>query len=67
MTFEEITNKLILRLKEIYDDRNFIIGVMSFALTHDERKMVLEYIEHGEDVTAESISLLSLNLSQKRA
>lgn len=64
MTDDAIRDKLIEALKTVYNERNFIIGVMSFARRSDDRKEILKFIEKGEDVTPENISLLALHLHQ---
>lgn len=66
MIDNEIKDILFDKLKAIYNNRNFVIGVMSNASHIEDRKKLIEYIDKGEDVTAESIILLSLYLSQKR-
>lgn len=66
MTADEIRKTLIARLKELYDNRDFIVGVISNATHPDDRKSIIEYIDNGEGVTMENILLLSVYLDQKR-
>lgn len=54
--------KLFEKLCSIYDDRDFVVGVMSNVVTDKDSQALLYYIENGEDVTIESIILLSLEL-----
>ena len=58
--------KLFDKLKSFYHDKDFVIGVMSSAKHKDDAKIILDYMENGTDVTAESIILLSLELSNER-
>lgn len=67
MSNKQISDMLFDKLKAIYNNRNFVVGVMSNASHVDDRKKMIEYIDKGEDVTIESIMLLSLRLSQIRS
>lgn len=59
---DSVRRRLFERLKEIENDRDFVIGVMSSAKTEEIASTILDYIENGKDVTLESIILLSLEL-----
>ena len=54
------------KLRAFYNNRDFVLGVMCNAPHEDDMKTILEYIEKGEDVTIESLILLSLELGNKR-
>lgn len=58
--------KLFAKLKEIWDHDDFVFGVLSFAHHDDDRQAVLDFIEKGEEVTTDTISLCALDLSIKR-
>ena len=66
-TAEETAQKLLPMLKDVFDDRDFVIGVMSNASHTDDREEIIRFIEKGEDVTVENIILLSVYLDDKRA
>ena len=66
-TAEETAQKLLQMLKDVFDDRDFVIGVMSNASHTDDREEIIRFIEKGEDVTVENIILLSVYLDDKRA
>ena len=53
-------------LREIYDNRDFVLGVLSNATHPDDRRTILEFIEKGEEVTTENLILLSVDLDIKR-
>lgn len=53
-------------LLSIWDDNDFIIGVLNALEDDDECKEVIEFIESKEKVTASEITLLSLDISQSR-
>lgn len=58
----KIRTELFNKLCSIYDDIDFVVGVMSNAVTDRDSQAILDYIENGEDVTPENIILLSLEL-----
>ena len=43
--------QLIKELKKIHDNRDFILGILSFAETEENFKKCLEFIEQGVEVT----------------
>lgn len=59
---ESIRRKLFSKLKEIENDRDFVVGVMSSAKTEYNATKILDYIENGGNITLESIILFSLEL-----
>lgn len=66
MQGKKIKRKLFEKLKEFYRDKDFVGGVMSNVQHDEDRQVIIDYIEKGEDVTEKNIILLSLYLSNKR-
>lgn len=62
----EITTALMKRLREIWDHDDFVDGVLAFADNDEDRQAVLDFIDAGEDVTTDTISLCALDLNIKR-
>lgn len=63
----DTTWKLIEMLKPFSEgDEEFMIGVLVDLKTDDEKKMLMEYIENGEGVSYESITLFSLDINITR-
>ena len=62
----DIKTRLAAKLREIYDNRDFVIGVISNATHPDDREEIIKYIENGTDVTVDNIILLSVDLDLKR-
>lgn len=61
------TEKQLLELlSTIWNNPDFIVGVLNSLKDDDERKEVIEFVENNEDVTSEQIDLLSLDISQSR-
>lgn len=65
MTSKEIKRKLIEKLRNISDDDNFIMGVISNSKRDDDRLSILEYIDKGKDVNREQLLLLSVWLDEQ--
>lgn len=66
MSYQNIRDELIVRLKSIYNNRDFVVGVLSNAQHPDDRRQIIDYIDAGNEVTIENIILLSVHLDQKR-
>lgn len=62
----ETEKQLVELLSEIWNNNEFIIGVLNSLENDDERKEVIEFIESNEEVTTEQIDLLSLEINSSR-
>ena len=63
---KEIKRKLFDKLKAYYPDKDFVVGVISNTKHDEDRQTIIEFIDKGEEVSVESIILLSLHLNNKR-
>lgn len=54
--------KLIGKLKNIWNDKDFIVGVLSDITTEENCRLILEYIDKGYEVTPPNLTMLSLDL-----
>lgn len=54
------------KLKTISDDWNFVLSVMCKTETPEEQQMVIDYIDNGEDVSEQTILLLSIFIDNKK-
>lgn len=54
------------RLKKIYDNNNFIIEVLTYADNPEDQKTIIDFIDAGEDVDDETVSVLVMNLADAR-
>ena len=66
MKDKEVKETLRESLREIYDNKDFVLGVLSNASHPDDRRAILKYIEKGEEITTENLILLSVDLDIKR-
>lgn len=60
-----IKRKLFDVLKEFNPDKDFVGGVISNTKNDEDRQNIIDYIQNGDDVTAENVILLSLHLKQE--
>lgn len=58
----DILLKLMSELKGIYNNRDFVVGVMSIVRNIDDRKLLLGFIETTESPTDQDILRLALDL-----
>lgn len=66
MQNNELAVKLGKKLKEIYDNDAFIIEVMSNVTHPEDQQKVLDFIEAGDDVDDETVSVLAMDLADER-
>lgn len=50
------------KLCQLYDDKDFVIGVLNSAVSDNNAQAILDYMQSGENVTAEDIILFALEL-----
>lgn len=65
-TNSDVSDKLAKRLVQLYNDRDFVIGVLSYASTDEDRKEVLDFIERNNNVTVETVTVLAIKLYNRR-
>lgn len=57
---KSIKRQLFEKLREFYNDRDFVLGVMSNVDTDENYQKIIDFIDAGESVSAESIITLSV-------
>lgn len=62
----DVAIEFVQKLQNIWDDKDFIIGMLSFADNDEDRKTIIEFIDAGVDVDVETVSVLALELNDKR-
>ncbi len=60
-----IDKELIKLLKTIFNNYDFILGVMSEVKNEKDKKDLISYIKSNPNITAEEISLISLEYLNK--
>lgn len=51
---------LFRKLRDYYDNYDFVIGVMSNVIDDEHVQMIIDYMDYGEDVLVENIILMSI-------
>lgn len=62
----ELQKKLRDKLKTVSKDKDFILGVLMDAETEEDQQIIIDYIDKGEDVNEQNVTLLSVFLDNKR-
>ena len=62
----EIEIEFTSKLAEIWDDREFIIGMLSIVEHNDDMRRIIDFIDAGVDVDVETVSVLALDLADER-
>ena len=62
----EFTKKLIIRLKEIYNSKDFVLGVLANAPHMEDHQTILDFIDKHDWVTDQTLIVLSLQLGKLR-
>ena len=58
----EVEKELVEKLRIIWNDKEFVIGVLSFLESDEERKHVLDFIQNKNDVTSDDVIYLVLSI-----
>lgn len=62
----EVEKELVEKIRVIWNDKEFVIGVLSHLKDDEEREELIEFIDSNDDVTSEQITLFALDISQTR-
>lgn len=61
-----IEKQLISMLKDIWNDKDFVIGIITDLETDDERQLVIDYIKNNDGAKPDDLVLLSLHIDNER-
>ena len=64
---KECKTELIQALRKIFDDKDFVLGVLCDLGSDKDIQTVLDYIHQNKDAKAEDIISLSLNIAEANA
>lgn len=67
MNFSNTSLALIDELRDLFDDDEFVMGVLVYADTESDRRTILDFIRKNDDVTVETVTVLALELDRKKA
>lgn len=62
----ETEKELVKKLRDIWDDKEFVIGVLSHLKDDEERGEIIEFIASNDNVKSEDVVLLSLDIDRLR-
>lgn len=61
-----VTSELVEELTKLFHDKDFIDGMLAYAATDSDRKVLLDFIREGNDVDIETVTVLAIHLSNSR-
>ena len=59
----ETEKELVRKLRAIWNDKEFVIGVLSHLKDDEERGEIIEFIDSNDNVKSEDVVLLSLDIA----
>ena len=66
MKLTKTEEQLIDKLLAIWNDTEFVVGILAYLENDEERQMMLDYIAENEKVSTEELVLLSLSIDKQR-
>ena len=66
MKLTRTERQLVDKLLTIWNDEEFVAGILAYLEDDAERQMVLDYIAENENASTEDLVLLSLYIDQQR-
>ena len=63
----ETTMRLAYRLRELLDDRDFVVGTLNCVQNLDDQAALMEFIEKSNSVTVSSVARFAFALDNRRA
>lgn len=65
--YTELQIKLVKKLRQVYDDDNFVLGVLCDVWeSPEDQQTVIDFIDAGDDVDDETVSVLAMDLGDAR-
>lgn len=62
----KVTLELIEKLKQFSHDPDYILGILAESKYDEDRQLIIDYIDHGEDVSYENVLLFSIVVAKRR-
>lgn len=63
---KQIATELVGELRRIFDDDEFVQGILILAETCEDREIVLEFIRTGINVTVETVTVMAMEIDIAR-
>lgn len=65
--YTDLQIKLVNKLRTVYDNDNFILGVLCDVWeSPEDQQTVINFIDAGDDVDMETVCVLAMNLGDAR-
>lgn len=63
--FTQLEQELLKLLKDFYNEKSFVIGIMNSIRTDTGRKKMIDFIHKGEGVTVLELTLMSIDIGRE--
>ena len=60
------THELTIQLRNIFDDDEYVEGILIYVSNATDRRKLLNFILYGDDVDIETVTVYALNLHDAR-
>lgn len=61
-----VTKELIRKLQQFSHEDDYILGTLAESPYDEDRQLIIDYIDHGEDVSYSNVILFALEVGLKR-
>lgn len=62
----ELEKKLVEKARTVSQNKDFFLAVLNYADTEEDQQAIIDYIDKGEDVNEQNVTLLAVFLFNKR-
>lgn len=62
----QIRKRLVAELRKIWNDKDFVRGIITYLETDEECEEMLSFISKNKDVTASELTLMALDIDSER-
>ena len=66
MRNKELYTKLEKKLRNVFDDDDFVNGMLLYVDHEDDAKMLMQFIDNGEEINVESVTVTAIILDRTR-
>ena len=61
----ELEKKLVEKARTVSQDKDFFLAVLNYADTEEDQQAIIDYIDKGQDVNEQNVTLLAVFLFNK--
>lgn len=65
-SIDDLRDQLCRKLKKIYDDKSFVISILTYVDTEKNMKAMLHFIDTDDSIDSDKITLYALELNSQK-